>query len=418
LLLLALARCSGCCDDECERIATVKVLPREVLTAPGVQVQFSAWAFDASGTIIEPTPPTKWKGDAVFASTSSNPTAVSITAVGDHHAKAKMGKRWSLESVMRGRQSSPESSGDIVEVEYASAAHIADVLLDAMADGDADCSKANDRLYTVAKTTVLPNNLIGGCPNEIVVFAHDRAPLIKTLPATAWTVASETLAEPSLPPVIAVPTAVWYFVESEDPTARATWDIEYANWAHAYNRAGIRLDPIDHHLMGREEIYVGDENCTGIENDLQFTADPGHLHIVYVGEIGWLSAPYGWACPADAARGDIVIISSGRPVGTVVTHEVVHRMGNSHPPFPFSTAGHVDTYPGFDGTNLMWSHDDPALSEDRFSLTLGQVYRVHGATHSWVNRAKLRPAGSTEKPCPGDPTGDVCPKLGLRGWIP
>jgi hypothetical protein len=413
LLLVTLARCSGCEDGN-----TTEVRPVEVLTAPSVKLALLARARDSFGLVIDPTPTADWNGDAMFDPTNANPRILWVTTVGDHKVKAKIGKHWSPAAVIRAAQSSLESPGDVVDVEHGSGAAPVDVLLDARAQGDVDCSSANDRRYTMAGPAVLPQNLIGGCNNEIAVFAHDRAPLIESLSTTAWTNGPETLQRPILPAVIAVPTIVWYFVEAEDPVPRATWDLEYANWAHAYNRAGIRLDPIEHRVMGREETYVGDENCTAIETALQFTADPGHLHVVYVGEIGWVSEPYGWSCPADAARGDVVLISWKRPLATVVTHEVVHRMGNSHPPFPFVTSGHVDSYPGFDGTNLMWSHDDPTLNEDRFSLTLGQIYRVHGAIHSWVNRAKLRPAGATEKDCPGDPTGDICPKLELRGWIP
>jgi hypothetical protein len=418
LLLLALVRCPGCCDEECKRVASTEVIPGEVLTAPNTQLQLVARGRDAGGVIIDPTPKVKWQGNATFAASDITPAIVSVATVGDHKVKARMGQKWSPESLIRASQPSLDGAGDVLDVEHTAGGTPVTVWVNAKASSDPDCAAASDRLYTVAGAAVLPENLVGGCANELAIFAQDRAPLIETLNTTQWTTSSETLQRSTLPGVISVRTAAWYFVDAEDPTARATWDLEYANWAHAYNRAGIKLDPVEHHAMGIEKIYLGDENCSTIEADLGFTADASHLHIVYVSEIGWLSDPYGWACPPNAARGDIVIISWKRPLATVVTHEVIHRMGNSTPPFPFATAGHVDTYPGFDGTNLMWSHDDPTLNEDRFSLTLGQIYRVQGATHSWVNRGKLRPPGSTEKACVGAPTGGECPKLALKAWSP
>ena len=404
---------TACCKDD--PIKTVVVLPQNVLTAPNVEVQFQAWAIDTADRFIQPTPPARWQGSAAFTTGTSNPTRVAVASDGDHLVKAKIGKHWSAESVVRGRSSSIEVSSDAIEIEHASPASIADVLVDAMAVGDPDCGKANDRLFAIAKVGVLPQNLVGGCgPEEIAIFAHDRAPLIEALAPATWTTGAETLQRLTLPAVVAVPTAVWYFVSAESPETQATVELDYANWAHAYNRAGVRLAPITHHPMGREEIYPGPADCAGIEAALGFVADPGHLHIVYVADIDW--SVIGWACPSAAGRGDIVLITWNPPFATILTHEVVHQMGHSSPPFPFATAGHVDGYAGFDVTNLMYINNDPLMDDDRFSLTLGQVYRMHAASHSWINRGKLRPPGSTERPCHSTPDAGVCPQLSLRGW--
>ena len=410
---LALLACAGCCKDD--PIDTVVVLPQQVLTAPGVAVQFQAWAIDTAGQFMQPTPPTKWKGTASFVTSTTNPTQAAVASHGDHAIKAKIGKLWSLESFLRSQASSIEApSTDAIEIEYASAASIADVLVDAKAAGDPDCGKANDRLYAIAKIGLLPENLIDGCATEIAVFVHDRAPLIETLAPGTWTTGPETLRRLPLPSTIPVPTAVWYFVDAENPQAKATVELEYANWAYAHNRAGLQLNPISHHATGSEMIYSGDTSCVGLPEDLGFEADKGHLHIVYMPEIPWAVA--GWACPSDPERGDIVLLLWNPPFGNIITHEVVHQMGNSNPPFPWATSGHVDGYADFDVTNLMYFNNDPQMDEDRFSLTLGQVYRMHAAPESWLNRANLRPAGSTQKTCPGVPDAGVCPKLSLRGW--
>jgi hypothetical protein len=395
------------------------VIPTEVLTSPGAKLQLLARARDGSGTIIDPSPPVRWEGDATFDSPNANP-AIAFVAPGDHQVRARIGGQWSRMSVIRALTASLESPRDAISIEAGSMTRPVDILVDAMAAGDPDCSSANDRLYTIAHMAVLPLNFVQGCPNELAAFAHDRGVLVTSLSSTRWTSAADVLTESALPPVITVPTRVWYFVESEDPVERATWDLEYANWAHRYNRAGVQLAPIDHRVSGRAEIYLGDEKCNDIESLLQFTADAGHLHVVYVAEIGWFSEPYGWACPPSTTRGDIVIISWKRPLATVVTHEVIHQMGNSSPPFPINESGHVDKYHGmgFEATNLMWAHDDATLNEDRLSLTLGQVYRVQAATDSWLNRAKLRPPGSLTKACPGVPTRDACPNLALLGRSP
>jgi hypothetical protein len=61
----------------------------------------------------------------------------------------------------------------------------------------------------------------------------------------------------------------------------------------------------------------------------------------------------------------------------------------------------------------MWIHADPMANEDRFYLTLGQVYRMHVEAESWINRAGLR-TGLLTKSCQPTPAMGKCPALALR----
>ncbi len=418
VLLLPLASCSGCCDAECKKVVTVEVVPFKTLAGPNTKLELTAIARDGTGSIIYPTVPVKWEGEPAFDNLALNPTRVTVAGFRTYKVRAKMGKVWSPYASILVEQGSVTSPRDMIEVEHTAGAAPAYVLLDAQAVGDGDCGKANDRQYAVAGRAALPHNLTGSCANEVAVFVRDRAPLVKRLaPADwQWTDGAETMQEVPLPPTLSVPLSIWYFVSDENPQERAGWDLEYAGWIFRQNRVGITLGEVTHNEPAGSKLYDGDAKCTGIEAALGFTAATNMLHVVYVTEIAWNSVPFGLACPSDPTRGDIVIISRGRPLSTTVAHELGHRMGFSNP--PFVTTGHVNNLDGFDGTNVMYIHGDAELNEDRVHLTLGQVYRIHADAQSWLNRTPIRPAGSTVKNCPGDAGIGECPKLALRPGSP
>ena len=415
-----LATFTGCwhepeCDADCERVATVEVSPSEVRAAQGTGFQLSATARDLDARVILPSPKATWSGSTVVS--GGNPATIAVSAPGTFPIKAKMGKKWSLEAKVIVAGPTEAAAGDMINVGHQPGMPPAYVLLDAKASGDASCAAANDRKFAVAGVATLPMNLVKGCDNEIVVFASGRAPLIETLEPTVWTDASETLERTPTAP-LDMPVKAWYFVVDPDPIFAGNVDLKSSQTIFDENRAGIRQSPIEHTLMPIAKAYDGDEKCTGIENLLQFTADPAFLHVVYVTGIAWLSDPIAWACPDDPSRGDVVVISWSRWLPTVVAHEMVHRLGFSSPPFDFSTSGHVTGLAKFDETNVMWSPLDPASYSDRFYLALGQVYRLHAANESWLNRAKIRPAGLTTKACPKDMATGICPRVSLRAGDP
>jgi hypothetical protein len=237
------------------------------------------------------------------------------------------------------------------------------------------------------------------------------------LPANQWTDQSNLLHRPTLPPVIRVPLAVWYFVAEEAPEVRASGDVAQANWVARQNLAGIEFSIERHHPKGFDVPYLGDEFCSGIEAGLGFTTDATRLNVVYVAQIGWNSDPFGWSCPGEGGRGDIVLVSWSRPLPTTLAHELAHQLGLSSPPFSWAESGHVDTYAGFDPHNLMRQSGDARMKEERFRLQFGQVYRLHVAQESWISRHGL--AQGPRKACRGDATSDhPCPRLSMDGWNP
>ena len=404
------------CDEPCA--ATVEVSPGEVHAGPGAKVQLTATGRDANGEIIDPPPATSWTGAPVTEAILNRAT-VAATGTGPILIQAKMGAVSSLKAKIIISSGSASPSADILDVDHQSGTPPSIVLLDGKASGDPDCSAANDRKLAVAGVATLPVNLVAGCANELAVFDPARAPLIEDLGLTAWTDGAETLRRVPTAP-LTMPVKVWYFVLDGTPDVTGKLELLTAQTIFNENRVGLRYtDPVDHVLMPISKAYTGDEKCTGIEELLGFDADQSTFHVVYVTSIAWLSEPLAWACPDDPGRGDVVIIAeTSNWLPTITGHEMVHRMGFATPPFEFSTSGHVTDLAEFDQTNLMWSPIDPLDYGDRFYLTLGQVYRIHAAPESWLNRAKIRPAGSTTRPCPKEMVSGVCPALSMGPQVP
>ena len=410
------------CDAECEQVVSVAVVPRETRAELGVTFLLLAVARDRNGEVIPDPPRAKWSGDVEFSDRRTNPASVTVAGARAYRVRAKIGRVVSPDAVVVvDVAGTVEVPRDEVGVEQSTAVRPAHALLDAKAVGDLDCQGANDRLYAVAGRAVLPENLTSGCVNELALFATDRAVLVQAsgdLPPNQWTDQSDFLSRPNLPPTIRVPLAAWYFVAQSAPDVRANREIEEANWIYRENLAGLEFSIERHHLMGVDRSYIGDEFCSNVQNDLGFTADASRLNVVYVAQIAWNSDPFGWSCKSAAGRGDIIILSWSRPLVTTLAHELAHQLGLSSPPFPWNEAGHVDGYPGFDPENLMLQYGDARMKEDRFRLTLGQVYRLHVAQQSWINRNNARPSGP-QKSCPGNATSDgLCPQLSLDGWRP
>lgn len=103
---------------------------------------------------------------------------------------------------------------------------------------------------------------------------------------------------------------------------------------------------------------------------------------------------------------NVILLSFTSAVSTSFAHEASHLLGLIAQDF-----GHTDTVFGFQRDNVMSGYTGTGSGEDmRFRLTLGQVYRMHVDSRSWIRRAADVAPGQFICPC--DPNSEaLCPVL-------
>ena len=307
---------------------------------------------------------------------------------------------------------------DRIQVDQDSGSPPAVVLVDAHAMDDPappDCATSGDRQYDVDGVISLPQNLTAGCTNEVAIFAANRAPLVVLLEDDRWTPGPDHVKSDALPALLELNVHVWLFTTDPAAPSRAAEHVDYASWIFKQNRAGVHVT-IAAQTKGESLTYEPWDSCPDIEDTLPgFDPAADVFHVVYVQDIDGPSR--GHACFVDANRGDVVILSFLRAQDATLAHEIVHMLGFSSPPFPWGYDGHVNDYAteGFTGKNVMWIFDPPEDVDGRTLLTLGQLYRMHVDSRSWLNRAKLRTEGHTAD-CPGNSKKGPCPRL-AQDWV-
>lgn len=426
LLLAFVASCdTSCFGKKKGKVTAVLIEPSEVHVAVGTTFALRAVALDDQGHVVAGD----WDGSiavswssatASFVDAGANPVSLSVATEGEHAVKVAAGGVSASATIIAHGSAGTEDRLSLVQPW---AAAPAEVLIDAPTTLDADCGTWSQRRLHVAGVVGLGANLTESstCVNEVAVFADDGGAVVRR-PDPSWTEALE-LTDAPLPERLWVELKVWYFVLESETTlrSRANADLSYVDWVWRRNRAGVQYGPVEHVLTGRDVSYNGGAQATrcvdlsdfdsaGFEDDFKPTL--GVLHVVYVRDIDWNSAPFGLACPSDPNRGDIVIISWLNPSLTTLVHELTHRLGAStEPACADGTTGHVTCLGAdFVKSNVMQAHGNVDDNDERWSLTTGQVYRALVDQDSWLNRVPLRDPADGVKACQAQPSAR-CPPL-------
>lgn len=415
---------ASCCDELCERVASVEIVPPLTHAATGTQFEISAIARDADGIPLAEMPDAEWSGTVEFVSDDANPTIVTAPSENVRDIRVKIGKVESDPAVVIVKA---EDTGlDVVdkfETHHTPQEPVSAVLLDAMFFGATDCDLGNDLFYRVAAGAVLERNLMDPCQsgqNKLAIFSPNRGALFEKGPAldNLWDLMANSVTRLNLPPPLTVDVAVWYRVNADDPDD-AESDLKVASAIYLDRRAGMQFNEAAVNIGGVKTWYEPDKTCPNVDDVLEFTVNPNMVNVVYVDAIDIYGDDgiRGLTCDRPGLT-PVIIVSRTRMLPSTLPHELAHVLGLWNPPLSGWRGGHTTYLDGFDETNLMWGRDNGTLGVPRDHLSLGQVFRMNIDESSWVNRTVVdgvaRPpirTGDTEA-CQSDrDTRDPCPEL-------
>jgi hypothetical protein len=278
-------------------------------------------------------------------------------------------------------------------------------------------------LHALVDRVKLERNYVSSCPpHSLTVFGVDRAVMVGE-PETTWSDAIQELRVTALPPPLTIELQVW------DATGRDSVldgivdaDIREANDVFRRRRAGIVLERKPGIKVFRpHQPYAIKHDCDSVDSILGFEPDPARLNVVYLegfvdSDDGSPSTARGYACPRHQRPSPVVFLSRKNANDLTLAHEIVHVLGHSSEEFKKSGGAHTDER-GFPSNNLM-SRTAGSGHDPRTGFSLGQIFRVHLDSRSWVNRAKLR-GGAFALTCKDeDPTGVLIDSLTVDGLDP
>ncbi len=416
---------ASCCDELCERVASVEIVPPVTHAEMGAEFEISAIARDADGIPLSVMPDAEWSGSVEFVSDDANPTIVTAPSENVRDIRVKIGKVESDAAVVIVK--AEDTALDVVDklqTHHTPLEPVSAVLLDAMFFGATDCDLGNDLFYLVAAGAVLERNLIDPCQsgqNKLAIFSPDRGAWFEKGPALdkLWDLMENSVTRLELPPVLTVDVAVWYRVDAVNPNA-AQADLNVASDIYLDRRAGMVFSEAAVSIGGQKTWYESNPACPGVEIGLDFTVNPNMMNVVYVQEIDIDGDDRirGLTCDRPGLA-PVVIVSWMYMSPSTLPHEFAHVLGLWNPPLSGWRGGHTTYLDDFDETNLMWARDNGTAGVPRDHLSLGQVFRMNIDESSWVNRTVVvdgvpRPpirTGDTEA-CQSDrDTRDPCPEL-------
>ena len=297
-------------------------------------------------------------------------------------------------------------------------------LLDAQSDGG--CNQ--DARYSFAWAGDLGEDLTGACDSdsdgaEVALFSALReSTLLEDPPFTAGT--DEVIPTLSNQKEVQLVFWDWAFREPGDLRDKMEDDLSYAQTAFDRSAAGIVLvpdfRPISDTTPTRNRLFkYTDSDCQGEARDsllaltefLVGDLTQPRIHVIYVdrlsvNEFGRAGAFCFWN-----GRLPSVLISASLDVPGVLAHELGHVFGLNRDALK-EWSGHTENAHGFDATNLMRAHSAGSTG-NRELFTLGQVYRMHFDSRSWLWSDSPLPS----RCCQGSPyTNDPCPALWVAAW--
>jgi len=280
---------------------------------------------------------------------------------------------------------------------------------------------------------------------ELVVFARGFAPTVVLPHSGSETRAQVASAGVSLRALDTVLVALWVVSsqdDSESAVDEAIGDADEANRVYSEFGAGLYLDyggadSVRAHWIDSTSEYADSVGAwcsndtiirrhpvvTSVSAQVAATGrglfDPRGLNVYNLSHVAYGLRGVNCRClstnavPCDNEPRISFVARSGDIYG-VLPHEIGHALGLVRPD---STWGHSDAIEGFgsyDG-NLMYSGVTEVTN-----ITLGQIYRMHFADDSWLNRGGEQRPGALFRSC-----GEVvlapspCPPINLRvpgGW--
>jgi hypothetical protein len=400
-------------------VARVVIRPATIHATSGASFEMEAIASDVTGTPIGDPGAIQWTGSVTFSNATANPTIVTTGATGPQSVTATIGGV-SGTATVHVAPSTPSS--DRLTLPHVPGAPISAVLIDAnefsttSSNTSATCTH-DDLQFGIAGTGSLGRNLTKGCVSKLAVFAPGQAvrfechrdashPNCAQSLLNLWSNGRDDVARTALPP-LTVELVMWFRVSAE------TADVEFvakvaANYATAIysdERAAMTFDIATSAggANGSVRVLAPPEGaldpCVGVESALDFTPVKGRVNVVYAEDIQLNDGPRAITCDRTAGEPPIVVIRYGAEAPTTLAHELGHVMGLVRNAFDDWRGGHTWQLPGFDETNLMWSETNATVGLERDRISLGQAFRMHVDTRSWVNTI---PDGSTVSIRKGD----------------
>lgn len=244
---------------------------------------------------------------------------------------------------------------------------------------------------------------------------------------SVWTAGADAVdaraSNPAIPAPRVVPIHLWL-----DPAppglsvaqlrANALEEVALANEILWSNTAGIQVV-----VQADAQLVSGfPERCDPVQ-----TAVPGptpaltanRLNVYYA---RGLTGSAGLFC-----QPNVILINLATRFSTTLAHELGHAFGLvvPEPTAALQQArqywGHTNRIEGFRPDNIMWGGVSDASSDPRRWFSMGQLYRMHEETRSWLVRGGITvPPGRT---CSCKPyESGTCPALGAdvpgAGWVP
>lgn len=253
------------------------------------------------------------------------------------------------------------------------------------------------------------------CPASLVVFARNYSPTVLVDPQWDATPTGHVVTV-SPAPATEIGVVSWVITDAaQAPASFAAAALGQANATLEEERTGVVLIDAGMHVLpriGGEIAKVVGQGC-GRVNDIRNNSDayvPGHLNVYYVSSITITSDAPGVEEPAPTRIGqncgghgapDIIYINYQSAGPGTLLHEVGHALGSWEP-----TNGHTSL-----GGNVMQS----GWKSEGGRITLGQAYRMHFSTWSWLNRREVSAIRPFVVTCQARPLTDwanwPCPEL-------
>lgn len=242
---------------------------------------------------------------------------------------------------------------------------------------------------------------------DAAIFSVDGRPLIA--PDFGWTNGGDVVTAQGNGGPMPVPLQLIIGVSNDAAAAEAAASAHLLTAGDMFTlaRSGIAFDLPAADII-RQPLPSSERWCTDfISVQPSVPPHPNKLNIYYIDDIvdPLGSAPWfrGYYCAPN-----VILVSMKWAIGSTTAHELGHALG-----LTAQNYGHTDGLAGFASDNVM--HSAATFGEDnRDGFSLGQLYRMHRDTRSWLNHASAPNPSSVALPCPCDPYGSsVCPLLSV-----
>jgi hypothetical protein len=435
-------------EDSRSVVKTVEIVPPVIHAVLGAKVQIAAIARTAGGAPIAKPGAIAWSTAVPISSTTSNPTIVTASSVGSHPISVTVAGKPAPAATLFVRRAN-QSGNDKVTVAHSDGSPPTAVLIDAnevsgagVIQTTAHCQH-NDLRYNVAGSVTLNQNLTAGCPVKLAVFSPGHAvhfechgaasgPNCDYASATLWSNGADSVGRSSLPPPLQVGLVVWYRVSAPDSisTVIAKGDVNYATSIYTDQRAAMQFNILtgqggaNGSVKSLSVSKTATDPCENVETGLDIDAVEGSVNVVYVEGILFNNPPRALTCDRAEGLPPIIVMRFGGKSSATLAHELGHVMGMMKKWFDDFRGGDTYQVAGFDETNLMWVQTNATVGLEPDQISLGQAFRMHVDSRSWVNVQRDGPTGANKLPrirsgdtetCQPKRTESVpCPVLSLK----